>query len=617
MPAELSTNDIPMVTFSLKNPIRSKIFNHKTFAQHLNIAEFLADQNSIPCSCENSPLKTFKDSHHNHIITGDLRIVRNNKLRKLICKGPKYRESEPISWDKAKCSIQEGVEETINTLSNKHGITKTAFTVWKNAIYNAIDERTEHLKKTFVPKKIKQVLRDSNVANALSDLQNQFVLAPIDKATNNVSFICKRFYAQILLKEFGMLGTPSKTYEKISNSLDSVITSTTKNIKDKFSLNTEESMKKLPSAYWLPKMHKSPIGSRFIIASKECTTKKLSKLVTAAFKLVYKSIESYHKKVEFFSGIHSFWVIQNNLPVLKSLEKLNKRNAARSISTFDFSTLYTNIPHDKLINVLNYTIDFAFKGKQFPNISVNESAQPRWCKKSKGFLFTKGLLKTAVQYLIENSFFTVGDYIFRQTIGIPMGSDPAPFFANLFLHYYEHQWVEKHKKSNFLATRKLQNTYRFIDDLITINDGGIFEKNIKDIYPVELELKKESHINTSAHFLDLNITINNSKFDSKLFDKRNDFPFDIVRMPYRSSNIPNKMFYTTASAEILRICKTSSLYISFTDTAQQLIKRVINQGGNLRLLKNSLKRMIERHYSVFVKFNKSITDIIHDLLAKT
>ena len=235
-------------------------------------------------------------------------------------------------------------------------------------------------------------------------------------------------------------------------------------------------MKKLPSVYWLPKMHKSPIGSRFIIASKECTTKKLSKNVTAAFKLVYKSIESYHKKIEFFSGIHSFWVIQNNLPVIKALDRINKKNAAKTISTFDFSTLYTNIPHDKLINVLDHTIDFAFKGKQFQNISVNDSGQPRWCKKSKGFLFTKELLKTAVRYLIGNSFFTVGDFIFRQIIGIPMGSDPAPFFANLFLHYYEWQWVEKHKKCNFLATRKLNNTFRFIDDLITINDGGIFEK---------------------------------------------------------------------------------------------------------------------------------------------
>ena len=44
-------------------------------------------------------------------------------------------------------------------------------------------------------------------------------------------------------------------------------------------------------------------------------------------------------------------------------------------------------------------------------------------------------LKQAVKYLLENCFFTVGFQIFREVIGIPMGSDSAPFFANLFLFH--------------------------------------------------------------------------------------------------------------------------------------------------------------------------------------
>ena len=50
------------------------------------------------------------------------------------------------------------------------------------------------------------------------------------------------------------------------------------------------------------------------------------------------------------------------MPVIKSIDKLNKRNKAISISTFDFSTLYTKIPHDKLSHVLKELIDFALKG---------------------------------------------------------------------------------------------------------------------------------------------------------------------------------------------------------------------------------------------------------------
>ena len=65
-------------------------------------------------------------------------------------------------------------------------------------------------------------------------------------------------------------------------------------------------------------------------------------------------------------------------------------------------------------------------------------------------------------------FFRVGDCVFRQIIGIPMGSDPAPFFANLFLFHYECEWIKKLAKNKKIGlARKFKNTFRFIDDLIT------------------------------------------------------------------------------------------------------------------------------------------------------
>ena len=68
-----------------------------------------------------------------------------------------------------------------------------------------------------------------------------------------------------------------------------------------------------------------------------------------------------------------------------------------------------------------------------------------------------------------------------------MGSDPAPFFANLFLFHYESKWIKKMKES--------ANMFRFIDDLTALNDGGEFERSFKEIYPPELVLKKENLTN--------------------------------------------------------------------------------------------------------------------------
>ena len=59
--------------------------------------------------------------------------------------------------------------------------------------------------------------------------------------------------------------------------------------------DNEKEFNCLPCIYWLPKMHKMPFGAKFIIASKKCINKQLSKHVTSAFKLCYDQIDLYHK----------------------------------------------------------------------------------------------------------------------------------------------------------------------------------------------------------------------------------------------------------------------------------------------------------------------------------
>ena len=119
--------------------------------------------------------------------------------------------------------------------------------------------------------------------------------------------------------------------------------------------NNDEEFNCFPCIYWLPKMHKIPSGARFIITGKKYINKQLSKHVTSAFKLCYSQIDAYHKR-KHFSGTKTFWLIQNN-----SLHSTKEKNA-KQISTFDFSTLYTKIPYNKLLVILYIVVDFVFKG---------------------------------------------------------------------------------------------------------------------------------------------------------------------------------------------------------------------------------------------------------------
>ena len=194
-----------------------------------------------------------------------------------------------------------------------------------------------------------------------------------------------------------------------------------------------------------------------------------------------------------------------------------------------------------------------------------------------------------------------------------MGIDPAPFWANLYLYYYEEKYISGLIGCDKIKARKFHAVKRFIDDLLALNDGGEFGRNHINIYPVELELKLE-HSGREATFLNLHIRIEDGKFVYSLYDKRDDFPFAIVRMPHRDSNIPEKIFYSAIVGEFLRIARSSMLYPDFLPKARDLLVRMRNQGATVENLKRSLKKIIENHPETFGTFSMEIDTMLNDIL---
>ena len=585
IPSSAKTFCPPTIVYTLESPISTKIFNFNKFVTSLNVENIVKDNSVLPCQCASSP---FSDEHHKHIISGDLRLIKNNKLRKLFAKGPKYRESKFIDWNSVEKTLVESVKNCAKAWCEKNRKSEKYLRLWITTVTEKIKSKISFLKVSRPPKRVQEVLKDRESMSALEELKKLYVIVPIDKASGNVAFVCKRFYALVLIKELGLdkdLG--STTYESMEqNNVNDIVQQQAKYLKKKFNLEVPTESKLLPHIYWLPKLHKNPVKFRFIIAAPNCSIKPLSKAITKIFKLFYKQIETYNTKSQFYNSIKTFWVIQNNENVIKSIEKLNCRNSAKSIKTFDFSTLYTKIPHHKLLDVLSELTDFCFQGGTHEQISVNNSGA-RWVSKnSKAMIrFNRNTVKDAIKYIMNNCHFTFGEKLFRQIVGIPMGSDPAPFMANLFLYYFESNWINNLKKESLQRARRFLHTFRFIDDLLTINDHGEFSNSFKEIYPPELQLNLE-HSGNQVSFLDLQITNENGHLNTKLFDKRDDFPFSIVRLPFHSSNIPSKMFYSSIGAEILRIGRVCSSTDNFLLSCRTLIKRVKRQGAeNFKLCK--------------------------------
>ena len=220
--------------------------------------------------------------------------------------------------------------------------------------------------------------------------------------------------------------------------------------------------------------------------------------LTSCLTTVTVHFQEYCEGIFKNTGVNCFWIIKNSQQVLHNLQKINDTSKAYHFDSFDFSTLYTSIAHPSLINTLvkeAYTI----RGAKYLNITRQGIAY--WSQSQSGKQSIT--LVNMLEYLVDNIFIEVGNRVFRQCIGIPMGTDYAPLIANLFLFYYEYNFMKGLIKTN---AKRFSTTVRYIDDLLTLNNTR-FQEEIPNIYPVELVLKRTTESLCELSYLDICIRI--------------------------------------------------------------------------------------------------------------
>ena len=146
----------------------------------------------------------------------------------------------------------------------------------------------------------------------------------------------------------------------------------------------------------------------------------------------------------------------------------------------------------------------------------------------------------------------MGNRIFKQIIGVPIGVNPGPFIANLTLFYYEYKYLDKLYKTDYFSAKRLNNTFRLIDDITTVNSDGVFQEHVDKIYPDSLILNKENVVDTKAHVLDLDISVEEGHFTVNVYDKRDDFPFKIVQYSPNCSNMSRDVLIGVFGSQLVR-----------------------------------------------------------------
>ena len=158
----------------------------------------------------------------------------------------------------------------------------------------------------------------------------------------------------------------------------------------------------------------------------------------------------------------------------------------------------------------------------------------------------------ALTFLLDNIYIRFGSKLYRQIVGIPMGTNCAPLLADLFLFCYERDFMLSLSEENQPGVIEAFNsTSQYLDDLLNI-DNNFFDSMVNRIYHSELQLNKANVSEAEASFLDLHLSISDGFVKTKIYDKRDDFDFDIVNFPFLDGDVPRSASYGVYISQLIR-----------------------------------------------------------------
>jgi hypothetical protein len=328
---------------------------------------------------------------------------------------------------------------------------------------------------------------------------------------------------------------------------------------------------KLGTFYILPKLHKTKLQSRPIIASINHPTSRISKYIDTILRPIVVKTPTY---------------IKNSLDIIQHLKGI-KTKETHVLITADISSLYTNIEQEfGATTVTNYIY------KNYRNeIKINKTS-----------------FKTILRHVLINNIFEFDKKYFLQKVGTAMVTIMAPNYANIYLSSFENKLIQH---PQFKTTTKLFK--RFIDDLFIIydnknNDINEFLSTLKQIYGnLKLEINSD---NEEINFLDIKIIKNkiNNKYETQLYTK----PIGAPKLLHAKSNHPSHIITNISKGQLIRINNLTSDYNKKRLESNRLLKRMMEQQHDPKIIIKNIKTIIKTNnqHSILKNINDTKPKII-------
>ena len=140
-----------------------------------------------------------------------------------------------------------------------------------------------------------------------------------------------------------------------------------------------------------------------------------------------------------------------------------------------------------------------------------------------------------------------------------------------------------------------------MDDILNIRNV-YFDNMVNQIYPSELQLNKANASDTKAAFLDSHLSISNDIVSTKIYDKRDDFDFEIVNFPFFDGDVPRSTSYGVYISQLIRCARASSYVADFNTPNKLFTQKLLKQSYRYHKLRKTFSIIYRRYYDLISKF---------------
>ena len=117
--------------------------------------------------------------------------------------------------------------------------------------------------------------------------------------------------------------------------------------------------------------------------------------------------------------------------------------------------------------------------------------------------------------------------------------------------------------------------------------------------------------------MELNLCISNGTVSTKIYDKQDDFDFDIVNFPFLDGDVPRLTSYGICISQLIRFARASSNLNEFNYRNKALTAKFLRQGYRYFLLRKAFLKFDRRHSSLVEKYSVSLKTLLQQGISET